>query len=73
MMRGLVYGACALALIAAGVPGCASHGRGERAGRAIDRGVDEVDEKADEAGDKIEHGVERGKDKTERAVDELKK
>jgi hypothetical protein len=73
MMRGLVYGFSALALVAAGVPGCASHGRGERAGRAIDRGVDEVDVKADEAGDKIEHGVERGKDKTERAVDELKK
>ena len=73
MTRGLISTACALALLAAGASGCASHGRGERAGRAIDRGVDTVDEKADEAGDEIEHGVERGKDKTERAVDELKK
>jgi len=73
MKRGLISTACALTLLAAGIPGCASHGRGERAGRAIDRGVDRVDEEADEAGDKIEHGVERGKDKTERAVDELKK
>lgn len=73
MMRVLVSTACALALLAAGLPGCASHGRGERAGRAVDRGVDKVDEEADEAGDEIERGVERGKDKTERAVDELKK
>ena len=73
MTRRLVGTACVLALLAAGSSGCASHGRAERAGRAVDRGVDTVDEKADEAGDKIEHGVERGKDKTERAVDELKK
>ena len=72
MRHVLISTACALALLAAGT-GCASHGRGERAGRAIDRGVDEVDEEADEAGDAIERGVERGKDKTERAVDELKK
>ena len=72
-MTRLISTACALALLAAGASGCASHGRGERAGRAIDRGVDEVDEEADEAGDAIERGVERGKDKTERAVDELKK
>jgi hypothetical protein len=73
MTHKLVGTACVLALLAAGSSGCASHGRGERAGRAVDRSVDTVDEKADEAGDKIEHGVERGKDKTERAVDELKK
>ena len=73
MTHGLIGTACVLALLAAGSSGCASHGRGERAGRAVDRGVDTVDEKADEAGDKIERGVERGKDKTERAVDELKK
>jgi hypothetical protein len=69
----LLSAACAFTLLAAGASGCASHGRGERAGRAVDRGVDKVDEKTDEVGDEIEHGVERGKDKTERAVEELKK
>jgi hypothetical protein len=64
---------CALVLLAAGASGCASHGRAERAGREIDRGIDKADEKADEAGDAIEDGAERAKDKTERAVDELKK
>jgi hypothetical protein len=72
-VRALIALPCALALLAAGASGCASHGRAERAGREIDRGVDKVDEKADDAGDAIEHGAERTKDKTERAVDELKK
>ena len=73
MTRALIGTACALGLLAAGVPGCASHQRGERAGRAVDRGIDQADEKTDEAGDAIERGVERGKDKADRAVDELKK
>lgn len=72
-MRALIALPLALAVLATGASGCASHGRAERAGRQIDRGVDKADEKADEAGDAIEHGAERAKDKTERAVDELKK
>ena len=51
--------------------GCASHGRGERAGRAVDRTVDRVDRGADRAKDKVEDGVDRAKDKVDRAVDEL--
>lgn len=72
MSRAIVSTLCAVALLTA-LPGCSSHGRGERAGRAVDRGVDKVDHEADEAGDKIEDTAERAKDKTERAVDELKK
>jgi hypothetical protein len=70
--RLLGHGALALCLTLGVATGCASHGRGERAGRAVDRGVDKVDRGADRAADKVEHGAERAADKVDRAVDELK-
>lgn len=67
------HGALALSLTLILTVGCASHGRAERAGRAVDRGVDTVDRGADRAADKVEYGAERAADKVDRAVDELKK
>jgi hypothetical protein len=70
--RLLTHGTAVLCLTLGVASGCASHGRGERAGRAVDRGVDKVDRGADRAADKVEYGAERAADKVDRAVDELK-
>jgi hypothetical protein len=70
--RSLTHGTAVLCLMLGVASGCASHGRGERAGRAVDRGVDKVDRGADRAADKVEDGAERAADKVDRAVDELK-
>jgi hypothetical protein len=69
MRRALISTTCMLALLAAGVSGCSSHGRGERAGRAVDRGVDDVDDKADKVGDAIEDTAEDTGDAIERGAD----
>jgi hypothetical protein len=64
---------CAAMALVTGLAACASHGRTERAGRAVDRTIDRVDRGADEAADDIKEGAERGADKVDRAVDELKR
>lgn len=71
-MRALALPLLALTVLLTTTTSCASHGRAERAGRAIDRIVDKTHRGAEDAKDKVEDGVERGADKVDRAVDELK-
>jgi hypothetical protein len=63
---------CLSMMLATSMAACASHGRTERAGRAVDHTIDHVDRGADQAADNVKDAANRGADKVDRAVDELK-
>lgn len=73
MMRSPALLLLALTALVTITTSCASHGRAERAGRAVDRTVDKAHRGTEDAKDDVEEGIERGADKVDRAVDELKK